>query len=123
MRTLLARIVLALTLCVTPIITTSCATGTAQHPGAINAFDSQAFDTLLTIQAGIEEAKVQLANTPAAQPALTKLRAGYNTTMAAYKVWHAAASTDPAKQADLQKQIDAVKAGLADLIKTFGGKP
>lgn len=117
------RIILALALCATPIITTGCATSAAQHPGAINAFDSQAYDTLLTVQAGIEAAKVQFANTPAAKEPLDKLRALYNTTMNAYKVWHSVASVDPAAQQALANQITAVKTSLASLLATFGGKP
>lgn len=120
---MIARIILALALCVTPIITTGCATSTAQHPGSINTFDSQAYDALLTLQAGIEEAKVQFANTPAAKEPLDKVRAAYNTTMNAYKVWHAAASSDPAAQQALANQITAVKSSLASLLSTFGGKP
>lgn len=119
---MLARLLLALALCV-PGITTGCASGTAQHPGSINAFDSQAFDALLTIQAGIESAKVQFANTPAAKEPLDKIRAAYNATMNAYKVYHQAASKDPITEADIRLRIDGVKTSLAALLTLFGGKP
>lgn len=116
MKTLL----LALALCVAPIIETGCATSTAQHPGAINALDSQAYDALVTIQAGIESAKTQFAGNPAAKDPLNKVIAGYNTAMAAYKVFHTTANPTAAAQTDLQNQIAAVKASLAALTAQFG---
>lgn len=89
------------------------------HPGAANAFDSAAYDSLVTIQAGIEQAKV---NAPVGQKALlNQIIADYNLAMHAYEAYHAAATAGtaaPTAQADLQAKIDALKTNLASV----GGK-
>ncbi len=98
---------------------TGCGTSapaTISHPGAINAFDSNVFDALVTIQAGLDEARAQAPMaSPAFRTLLNQAIAAYNTAMNSYKVYHTTASADPAAQAALQMQIDALKVNLANL--------
>lgn len=98
------------------LLLAACAQHAPVHPGAVNAFDSSAYDALVTIQAAIEQAKV---NVPVAQkPLLNKIIADYNVAHQAYVVYHSAAvagTADPTAQANLQAQIDALKSAVASL--------
>ena len=77
------------------LLLAACATTstTPNHPGAINAFDSAAYDTLITVQASINQAKTLVGNYPQFKADLNTAIAAYNTVIAAYKVYH---STTPA---------------------------
>lgn len=105
----------------------SCASsGTAVHPGAANATDSQLYDSLISVQAAIEQAKVDFGSDPAAKPYLNKLIAGYNAAMDSYKSYHAAAvSGHPPDPATLQAQIAALVQDVAAVQAQFkkGAKP
>lgn len=99
-----------------PFGLTSCSNpATVTHPGAVNAFDSNAYDALITAQAAIEQAKVGIA--PQYKTQLNQVIAGYNAAMHAYQVYHAAAvagsSPDPAA---LQAQISQLVASVAALV-------
>ena len=113
-------------LCMVPLLfLQGCGTATVQHPGAVNTFDSQAYDALLTTQAGIESAKTQFGANPAAKAPLNALIAAYDALQSTYKAYHTAASAGTAtaaQQASVQSQIDAVKGQLSQVMTTFGGK-
>ena len=95
----------------------------APRPGSANAFDSATFDALVTIQAGIEQAKIGV--TPTRKPLLTRTIADYNLAERAYQAYHAAANAPnqtatqqqaiAAQAANLQGQIDGLKANLSTL--------
>lgn len=92
------------------------------HPNQINAFDGAAYDTLITVQAALEEAKTHIAQYPQLKSQLNQAITSYNETMAAYKIYHSAASSDPDKQAAIQADIQTLIAGVADLQRSFGVK-
>jgi len=96
----------------------SCAGSYQVHPGAVNVFDSQAYDSLLVAHATIESTKADLAGNvftaslvPAIKKALNDLIAGYNVADAAYQAYHTAAVAGTATTA----QANAVTDGLASV--------
>ena len=99
------------------LILMSCASAPViQHPGAINSFDSNAYDTLITEQAAIEQAKLNIAQFPQFKTQLNNVIAQYNVTMEAYKIYHNAGSGDIAS---LQSQISSLVTNVAALIKSM----
>lgn len=107
----------------TSVYETGCAkSATTSHPGAVNAFDSNAYDALNSAQAAIEQAKTQLGSTPAAKGALNKVIASYNATMDAYVAYHkAAVAGGVPDQASLQAELTALITDVAALKTQFGG--
>lgn len=101
------------------LLLSSCAKQVATpHPGAINAFDSNAYDILITEQASIEQAKADIAKYPAMKTSLNAVIAQYDTTMAAYKIYHAAAATGTSVDtSNLQAQINSLVVNVTSLIK------
>lgn len=99
-----------------------CATkGAKSHPNAINAFDSTAYDTLVTAQAAIEAAKADIGAHPEAKDVLNKAIATYNSAEAAYSIYHSLG--DPSQQVELQKQLSDLIASVGGVEKAFGRKP
>lgn len=109
-------------LCLALTLLSGCAikSGHINHPNAVSAFDSDAFDTLIGAQAAIEEAKANIAAHPDAKPALNEAIRIYNFAEAAEKTYHA--SQDSASFADLQKAIPELIAAVANLEQLFGKK-
>lgn len=91
----------------------------ANHPNALNNFDSYAYDTLLTAQAALEGAKAQINLYPQAKPILNQAIAAYNTAQASYKVYHTAGGGDITQ---LQMQLTDVVTAVAQVQKAFGAK-
>ncbi len=91
---------------------------TVQHPGAINSTDNAMYDALITEQAAINQALTQIGQFPKLKPALNIVIEQYDTSMAAYKVYHVALTqgTNP-DPTILQKQINDLIANVAALIK------
>jgi hypothetical protein len=94
--------------------------GHVNHPNAVSAFDSDAYDTLLGAQAAIEEAKSNIAAHPDAKDALNATIKVYNLAEAAEKTYHA--SQDAAAYADLQKALPELISAVATLEQLFGKK-
>ena len=92
----------------------------AVHPGAINAFDSYSYDTLLVAQAAIEQAKTDIAKYPNAKAPLNQAIASYNIAETSYVAYHASAGT--IDTAALQKALQDLTAALAQMQTAFGGK-
>lgn len=116
MRSLIARLFLALALCAAPIVTTGCSkTAVVQHPGAINASDSAIYETLVLAHDGIAAASVQFASNPKAIPLLNIMRHTYDKIDRAYKVYHSAGMANAAAEADLKRQITALSADVKAL--------
>src|SRR6185369_14413075 len=100
---ILGAVLIASTLLVLTL--TSCASAPIQHPGAINAFDSNAYDALITEQAAIEQAKSNINSFPQFKTQLNNVIAQYNVTMDAYKTYHSVGSGDTVA---LQNQINSL---------------
>jgi len=112
------------TLLVFVLLLSSCAKQVATpHPGAINAFDSNAYDILITEQASIEQAKVDIGKFPNLKASLNAVIVQYDTTMATYKLYHNAAAAGSAPDpANLQAQIQSLVTNVTNLIKSMGAK-
>lgn len=96
------------------------------QPGAANATDSQIYDALVSVQASIEQAKVEFGSDPRAKAPLNRLITGYNAAEDAYKSYHQlAVAGHPPDPATLQAQIAALIQDVAAVQATFGkgGKP
>ncbi len=95
------------------------------HPGALNQFDSNAYDTLLTAQAAIEQAsKEVVANYPALKDEMNKVRAGYTAAQASYKSYHeAAAAGKPTTPDALDALLKKLTTDLAAILAKLKPKP
>jgi hypothetical protein len=71
--------------------TTGCAHHSAIRPGAVNSFDSHAYDSLLSAQAVLEQASKEVQAFPGLKPQLNKAIDAYNEAQRAYKAYHALA--------------------------------
>ena len=102
------------------LILAACATtNTApSHPGAINSFDSTAYDTLITVQASINQAKTLITTYPQFKTDLNTTIAAYNAAQAAYKTYHTAGASGSTTA--LQTQLQALVAQVAALLKNLG---
>lgn len=100
-----------------------CAKPVVQHPGALNNVDNVLYDTLLTEQAALNQAKIDVPKYPALVPTFNTVAAQYNATKDAFKTYHglvaAGGNPDPAA---LQAQVAATVASISKLIAQLGGK-
>lgn len=114
-------------------LTVGCASANYKvHPGAVNTFDSQSYDTLYITHNVIESTKAQLASNafpPALiggiQVAVNNLVLAYNTADVAYRAYHAAmlaGAIATSQQTDLTVALDSVNAATATLTAVKGGK-
>ena len=102
------------------------------HPGAVNTFDSQAYDTLIVAKAAIDQCKTDVSNgtfTGAVlanvETALNGLITAYNVMDSAYQVYHAAAvagTATPAQQASVTAGATQVTTAMSNLTAAKGGK-
>ena len=102
------------------VFLTGCASAVVQHPGALNSFDNFAYDSLITEQAAINQAKTEIAQFPSAKTQLNNVIDQYDATMLAYKVYHASLTqgSNPDTTA-LQTSINSLVANIAALIKNL----
>ena len=102
---------------------------TPVHPGAINQFDSGAYDTLIMLQASLTRCTQELAIHPEYGKYKDELNLAiqaYNTAQAAYKTYHTAGTAPAptaAQTAALQAQIADVVTQVAKLLTALGVKP
>lgn len=111
-------------LLITVLLLAGCAAHT-QHPGAVNKFDSDSYDTVLVTHNIIETTKTDLASnlfsasiSGNVKDALNKLIQGYNIADTAYKTYHTAAlagSASPAQQAALTDALNNLNSQTAAL--------
>lgn len=95
-------------------------TSSAAHPGAANSTDSRIYDSLVSIQSSIDQAKTDLAGDPAAKAPLNKIIVAYNAAQDAYRSYHDLAVSGRAPDAaTLTDQISAIVRDLADLQAQF----
>lgn len=107
----------------TLLLSTTLLAGCAKHaaapvPGAISQFDSDAYTTLRTARAAIDQTKLELvqgsfteAETPSVKQAVNAAVTAYNFLDVTYQSYHAAAVAGTATVAEQQ----AVTSGEADL--------
>ena len=96
-----------------------CASATYKaHPGSVNLFDSQTYDTLFVTHSVIESAKASLtagsftpAVAAAVKAAVDDLVTAYNVADTAYLVYHSAAVAGTVTPA----QIAAVNSGIVQV--------
>lgn len=94
-----------------------CSKTVTLHPGAVNVFDSNAYDTLLTVQAALETASKEVVNYPNLKPELNHAIDAYNVAMIAYKGYHEAAlAGKPTDQASLAAMIKSLSTTVAAVI-------
>ena len=104
------------------LLLTGCAMNQAvSHPGAINPFDSNTYDALVTAQGAIDAARPLAVN--ATQKAiLNKVIASYNEAKSAYLLYHSAvASGGKVDTSTLSSQITALIAATANLTAQIQG--
>jgi hypothetical protein len=108
------------------IVMTACASANYKpHPGSVNVFDSQTYDTLITTHAVIDSAKSELASgvfTPkvaaAVKAAVNDLVTSYNVADTAYTAYHTAAvagGVTPAQTTAVTTALANVNAATAAL--------
>jgi hypothetical protein len=112
---------LALLLAVILIVAGCGANSAVTHPGQLNAFDGTAYDTLIAVQASIQQAKALEPQFPQYKSALDDAIAAYNSAIAAYKLYHTQAAGAPATAA-LQIQITTLVNSVAALLTQMGVK-
>ena len=101
------------------------------HPGAINLFDSQTYDTLLVTHTVIESAKADLASgkfpstvASGVKLAVDNLVTAYNVADTAYQAYHIAASAGnvtPAQTAAVSTAISNVNTATINLSSAKAG--
>ena len=95
----------------------------ATHPGAANSTDSQLYDSLVSVQAAIEQARAEFSADPAAKAPLNRVIAAYNAAQDAYRSYRELAVSGHAPDAaTLTAQISVIVRDLADLRAQFGKK-
>lgn len=95
------------------------------HPGQVNTFDGYAYDSLITVQAALNQAKSNAAQFPQFKDELNQAIAAYNAAQTAYKTYHTAAlggTSTAAQQTALEQQIAALVTSVAKLETAFGVK-
>lgn len=94
---------------------------TPAHPNQISAFDGVAYDTLITVQGSLTQAKALAPQFPQFKAELNDAISGYNTAIAAYKLYHTAAAGAPSTTA-LQGEINSLVASVSKLLADLGVK-
>jgi hypothetical protein len=102
------------------------------HPGAVNVFDSQSYDTLLVTHSVIESTKADLAAGKfpgsvgtSVSTALNALVTSYNVADTAYLTYHAAASAGTltaVQQTSLTSALDNVNVATTNLTSAKAGQ-
>ena len=100
----------------------SCATTNTipSHPNQINTFDGAMYDSLMTVQGALNQAKVEIAKASNQQykAQLNQAIGAYNTAIAAYKLYHTAGQN--VADAALQQQITDLVGQVGKLLTTLG---
>ncbi len=119
------RLVLALGLACGLLVHPACGpkATTATIPGSLNNTDAQIYQDMHAAQAGIEQAKKDIASFPTAKDALNKVIALYNTAEAGYQTYHAALAKNPGTDATVLKaQVSVLMTDLGKLQVSMGVK-
>jgi hypothetical protein len=93
----------------------------APVPGALNSFDADSYQTLMTAQATLNSLKSTAATTPSLKPILNQAISSYDVAETAWQAYHAAAST--ATQAALTTSLSDLNTKVSTLqAAAAGGK-
>jgi predicted lipoprotein len=103
------------------------------HPNQINSFDGQTYDTLVSAQAALDEAKNQYAQgkltaVPNAKLIINTAGASYETTRTAWMTWRditlgVKSGDAAASQTVLETDMAQLAVAVANVVKlTSGGK-
>jgi len=90
----------------------------ALAPQAVNSFDQQSYQDLLSFQATLASLKASIeadANLVTLKPAFEQARIAYNTAEAAWQIYHAAATE--ANKASLSTALNGVRTDVTNLQK------
>ena len=103
------------------------------HPGAVNKFDSDAYDALLVTDSIIKSTRTDLENgvfpasiAPKVKDAINYVITAYNAANTSYRVYHAAVSTGTAtaqQQAAVSDGINKMASATSALTQAKAGKP
>lgn len=88
------------------------------HPGSINQFDSETYDSLISAKTIIDTARDQFSHNvlpPRFKTPLNDLIKAYDAAYPVYKLWHAAA--DKAQPAD--QLLAELNKDIAELVKAI----
>jgi hypothetical protein len=116
---------------VVPLLLLGCGKNYKAHPGAVDNFDSKTYDTLLIAQAGLDDAKQQVAIgklPPSAKDVINGAGNAYNLLRDAWNGYRAvktANPTDPAQEyvAKINALLPQVNQFIDDLTRLLGHKP
>lgn len=94
------------------------------HPGAVNSFDSNTYDALITVGAGILQAKSLVAEQfPQFKGEFNKVNQSYRALEDSYKVYHIALTQGLIPNpATLAEQLNKVTTDLTTLLASLGVK-
>jgi hypothetical protein len=130
-RRLRVRLQTVLVLLLLALLSNGCAARPV-HPGAVNKFDSDAYDALLVTESVIQSTKADLTNNvfptsiaPNVKDALNYLINSYNVADIAYKAYHSAAlagTVTPVQQANVTTAINQMSNATSTLINAKAGK-
>lgn len=92
------------------------------HPNAVSTVDSNAYDTLLVAQAGLDEGRKIIAEnpSPAYKNAFNKAITIYNQAEADWQLYHS--TKDPQLASKLASEVNQVIVTIADMRTAFGKK-
>lgn len=92
------------------------------HPNAVSTVDSNAYDTLLVAQAGLDEGRKIIAEKPdpAYKAAFNKAITVYNQAEADWQLYHS--TKDPQLASKLASEVNQVIVTIADMRTAFGKK-
>ena len=129
MRTRKARATVLLTV-IAVIFTIGCQKKVTPHPNQLNAFDGQAYDSLVSAQAAIDEAKGQYASgklPPSSKAIINDAGAVYESARTGWLYWRDVSmgikSGDVNEaQARLQDDLAQLSAAIAKVVAIKGGK-
>ena len=99
--------------------------GTIVHPGQANTFDGQAYDTIITLRAAVQQASMEVANFPMYKDQVNQAVASFNALEQAYITYHQAALAGqgtPVQETALSNQISSLVATVSKLESAFGVK-
>lgn len=99
--------------------------GTVLHPGQLNNFDGQAYDTIITLRGAMQQASVEVLNYPMYKDQVNQAIIAFNALQGSYITYHkaaAAGTATPAQQAAITQGIANLTATIAKLETAFGVK-
>lgn len=124
------RIALAIAL-IAVTLSIACHKNVVPHPNQINAFDGQTYDTLVSAQGALDEAKVQYRSgklPPDAKAVINGAGAAYEQARASWQLWRdTVLGLRPGDQqqleAKLKTELQELSAALSNIRRFTGDRP